>query len=263
MVQRNVLLWAQCSKEMQKCQSCGDGWLNGTYTGCVLKLSISKLVQGTAAGWHMELGSSALLFHRQCAVLIFSIILANIFLSNASQPLVRRQDRICGSEVAVWAETTSAAFRGTILFGLTGGRARFCSCSSFLSHFLPALPRSAVWQSPAWPCHNFCFSAWLSSLSSFYSDLIFPFKQVFIIWFFVLSLFFPSVTGRCGLRTGVSYSHSDCVSLESLPVSHTALLFTAFRQRIKEVCHATSWIRNGVWLPFVLHRNLALGRPSA
>lgn len=38
----------------------------------------------------------------------------------------------------------------------------------------------------------------------------------------------------------MSYSHSDCVSLESLPVSHTALLFTAFRQRIKEVCHATT-----------------------
>jgi len=252
------------SKEMQKRQSFGDGCLNVAYTGCVLKLSISKLVQGMATDWHMELGSSALLYHyRQCAVLVFSVIVANNFLSSASHSLVRRQDRICGSEVLVWAETTSAAFRGTVLFGLTGGRAWFCSCSSFLSHFLPALPHSAAWQSPVQGCHNFCFSAWHSSLSSFYSDLIFPFRQVFIIWFFVLSLFFPSVTGRCGLRTGVSYSHSDCVSLESLPVSHTALLFTAFRQRIKEVCHATSWIRNGVWLPFVLHRNLALGRPSA
>lgn len=128
--------------------------------------------------------------------------------------------------------------------------------------FPPTLPRSAAWQSPVWVWHNFCLRGFRHFFP--FTQGLFSLHEVFIIWFFVLSLFSPlSVTGRCGLRTGVSYSPADCVSLEFLPVSHTALLFTAFRQRIKEVCHATSWIRNGVWLPFVLHRNLALGRPSA
>lgn len=112
---------------------------------------------------------------------------------------------------------------------------------------------------------NFCLPAQLPSLFFFlFPRGLLSLHAGLIIWFFDLSLLSPlPVTGRCGLRTGVSQSPLAMVSVEFPPVSHTALPFRAFRHGIKEVCHATSWIRNGVWLPFVLHRNLALGRPSA
>lgn len=132
---------------------------------------------------------------------------------------------------------------------------QFHSLSFPLNSFLALL---LVW---AW-C-NCCLPAELPSLLPFYSGSIFPSYSFYNLIFRSVTLFPLSVTGRCDWRTGVSHSPTNSVSLEFLPVSHTALLFTAFRQRIKEVCHATSWIRNGVWLPFVLHRNLALGRPSA
>lgn len=121
------------------------------------------------------------------------------------------------------------------------------------------------------PCSAACLSLvqlLFACRASFTSSFLFRvhlsfMHQIINLIFRSVTLFPLSVTGRCGWRTTVSPSPTNSVSLEFLPVSHTALLFTAFRQRIKEVCHATSWIRNGVWLPFVLHRNLALGRPSA
>lgn len=72
---------------------------------------------------------------------------------------IKEANRTCGSEVFMWAKTTSATFSGTIFFGLTGGRERFCSCSSLPCHVLPALPCSAAWQSLVWVWRNFCLSS--------------------------------------------------------------------------------------------------------
>lgn len=83
-----------------------------------------------------------------------------------------KTNRIRGSEASVWVETTSATFGGMIFFGLTGGRARFCSCSSRPCH-CPSPTLALPLAAPRFSLAQFPFAHLPSLFSPFTQGLFF------------------------------------------------------------------------------------------
>lgn len=128
-----------CSKaELWQCLTCSRiPRLAGGNPSCndTLQLRYNKQQFRATHRGTEELDKLLGLFPTVCTSLGVAQLIARVCVSrdilNKSEEL-KKQNRVCGSGALVWADATSAAFSGAIFFGLTGGRARFCSCSSFL-----------------------------------------------------------------------------------------------------------------------------------